>query len=214
MSLVALRRFSVALARRGDWSPGERCELCAATIGDGHRHVVDLGRRTICCSCIPCALLFEQPGAGANHYRTVPSRVCSDPEPLDERRWEALNVPVSLAFVFFNSTLSRWVVSYPGAAGATESELPLDEMGAMVASSRLLRAARPDVEALLVRGKRGGGVADALLVPIDACYDLVGLVRRDWKGFDGGDEVRRKLDEFFSSLRARSRPLPAEGSRA
>jgi len=207
MNLRGLRRYSTALPRRPKWAPGERCELCAAPLDAGHRHVVDLERRSICCSCRPCALLFEQPGAGAGHYRTVPTRVCTVPEPFDRQRWDALSIPVGLCFVFFNGSLRRWVVSYPSPAGATESELPLEAMDELVESNRLLRAVQPDVEALLVRSPRGGGDVEAMLVPIDACYDLVGIVRQDWKGFDGGDEVRAKMDAFFAALRRRSRPL-------
>jgi hypothetical protein len=41
-------------------------------------------------------------------------------------------------------------------------------------------------------------------VPIDACYELVGHLRRLWRGFDGGTEANRQLDEFFDDLRARA----------
>jgi len=214
VNLRSLRRYATARSRRPGWAVGERCELCAAPLDSAHRHVVDLDRRSICCSCRPCALLFEQPGAGAGHYRTVPTRVCTVPEPFDRERWDALSIPVGLFFVFFNGALGRWVVTYPSPAGPTESELPLEAMDDLVASSRLLREVQPDVEALLVRSPRGGGEPEAMLVPIDACYDLVGIVRRDWKGFDGGDEVRAKMGAFFGALRKRSRPLPEEGGAA
>jgi hypothetical protein len=82
----------------------------------------------------------------------------------------------------------------------------------------------PDVEALLVRRgdagpggperalrhpqrapARGPGVStsspEALLVPVDACYRLVGLVRLHWKGFDGGAEAWAAIDAFFAELR-------------
>jgi hypothetical protein len=44
------------------------------------------------------------------------------------------------------------------------------------------------------------------LVPIDACYELGGLLRRLWRGFDGGQDVHRRLDEFFDGVAARSKP--------
>jgi DNA-binding IclR family transcriptional regulator len=64
---------------------------------------------------------------------------------------------------------------------------------------------RADVEALLVRrGERGW---ECYLVPIDACYELVGLVRMHWKGFDGGQEAWEAIDGFFDAVRERSRPV-------
>ncbi len=60
----------------------------------------------------------------------------------------------------------------------------------------------PDVEALLVR--RDAGNEEAYLVPIDACYELVGELRRLWKGFDGGTEAREAMATFFAGLRDRS----------
>ena len=39
-------------------------------------------------------------------------------------------------------------------------------------------------------------------MPIDACYELVGQLRRLWKGFDGGAEARAALDAFFAKVRA------------
>jgi hypothetical protein len=61
----------------------------------------------------------------------------------------------------------------------------------------------PDVEALLVRVT--GSRVDGFLVPIDACYELVGLLRRRWRGFDGGQDVRRELDAFFERVAGRCR---------
>ncbi len=209
MELRSLR----ALARRGAdrLAAAEACcELCAAPLGESHRHVVDLQRRILCCTCRACAILFERPGAGAMRYRAVPDRIGFDPAGLDEARWEALSIPVRLAFVFFNSSMGRWGAFYPGPAGATESELGLEAMEELAASSPLVRAVQPDVEALLVRGRRGGGTSEAYLVPIDRCYDLVALVRMDWRGFDGGEIVRAKLDAFFEKLRLRSRPILGE----
>ncbi len=42
-------------------------------------------------------------------------------------------------------------------------------------------------------------------MPIDACYELVGHLRRLWKGFDGGREAHDALDAFFARVRARAR---------
>jgi hypothetical protein len=70
-----------------------------------------------------------------------------------------------------------------------------------------LAAMRADVEALRVRAV--GQDVEAFIVPIDVCYELVGHLRTLWRGFDGGQDVRRRLDEFFAQVRARSTPSAA-----
>ena len=46
-------------------------------------------------------------------------------------------------------------------------------------------------------------------MPIDVCYELVGTMRMTWRGFDGGQEARAAMDEFFAMVESRSRPAPA-----
>lgn len=54
---------------------------------------------------------------------------------------------------------------------------------------------------------------DCYVVPIDACYELVGRIRKHWKGFQGGEEAWREIDAFFAEVRARSgAPEPAPGA--
>ena len=52
---------------------------------------------------------------------------------------------------------------------------------------------------------------ECLLVPIDACYRLVGLVRMHWRGFDGGSEAWAAIDAFFAELNERARRLEGGG---
>jgi hypothetical protein len=124
---------------------------------------------------------------------------------------------VGLAFLFTNSSVDRTVAFYPGPAGATESDLPLAAWAAITAADPRLRILVPDVEALLIRapgGHFGRGPAgfDCHLVPVDACYELVGLLRRTWRGFDGGQEARDVLENFFATVRARAKPAPEQPS--
>jgi hypothetical protein len=51
--------------------------------------------------------------------------------------------------------------------------------------------------------------AECLLVPVDACYRLVGLVRLHWRGFDGGADAWREIDNFFDALREQAVPVRA-----
>ena len=192
-------------AGRPEPSPYERCEMCGAPVADAHGHVVNVASRSLLCACRPCYLLFTHDDA-ALAYRAVPERYLSFPD-LAVPVWDALELPVGTAFLFVNSALQRVVAFYPGPAGATESELALDAWDRVVGAAPALSTLRPDVEALLVRAT--DQQVEAFLVPIDTCYELVGHLRRLWRGFDGGADVRRRLGEFFDGVRARSRPAGA-----
>jgi hypothetical protein len=182
--------------------------MCAEAIGEPHQHVVDLRTRSLMCTCRACYLLFTDQQAELR-YRAVPDRYLSFPRfHLDELTWNELQIPVGLAFFFRNSELGRTVAFYPGPAGAAESELPLEAWEAIVAANPQLGLLVPDVEALLVRTGADGDGSDCHIVPIDACYELVGHLRRSWRGFDGGQEAHALIEDFFATVRARSRPAP------
>jgi hypothetical protein len=184
-------------------APDEVCELCSEPISPVHNHLVDLRSRSLLCACRGCYLLFDREGAGGDHYRSVPDRYLSlAGYELSPAQWDRLQIPVSVAFFFLNSSLGRVAAFYPGPAGATESELPLEAWDEVVGDNPLLASMQPDVEAFLVRSKGG---TECYIVPIDACYELVGHLRLLWRGFDGGTEANKKLDEFFDDVRARAR---------
>ena len=116
---------------------------------------------------------------------------------------------MGVAFFLRNSELGRVAAFYPGPAGATESLLALETWDDVVAAHPALGTLEPDVEALLVRaGPAGGGAAGArcFLVPVDACYELVGRLRLLWRGFDGGQEARAALDAYFARVEERAGP--------
>ena len=184
---------------------GEVCELCATPISDEHGHLVDLQARTLMCSCRPCYLLFLSDGAGGAHFKSVPDRyvACTDVM-LSPEQWDNLQIPVSVAFFFLNSSLDRVAAFYPGPAGATESELPLTTWAEITLANPQLTTLEPDVEAFLVRSRPTGSGTDCYIVPIDACYELVGHLRRLWRGFDGGREANARLDAFFDDVKARA----------
>lgn len=199
--LSSLRRITTT---RPPPVTGERCDMCAEPIAEHHPHVVNLESRALMCTCRGCYLLFTDQQAQLR-YRAVPDRYLSFPGfTIDARQWDELQIPVGLAFLFRNSVQGRVIAFYPSPAGATESELSLDAWDRIVAANPDLDMLLPDVEALLVR--QVDGRAQCNLVPIDACYELVGRLRLLWRGFDGGREVHDAMDEFFARVDSRSRP--------
>ena len=195
---------------------GERCEMCSEPIRDEHQHVVNVDGRQLMCVCRACYLLFTDNHADLR-YRAVPDRYLAfDGFALDRRAWEALQIPVGVAFFFTNSALERTVAFYPGPAGATESQLDMDAWNAIRGADSRVGLLIDDVEALLVRVPEArAGSADAescepqtYLVPIDACYEFVGRLRMLWRGFDGGQEARAFIDSFFSDIQARAKNTP------
>jgi Family of unknown function (DUF5947) len=190
----------------------ERCEMCSETIADEHQHVVNVAARQLMCVCRACYLLFTDRTAELR-YRSVPGRYLAFPGfALDRRAWEALQIPVGVAFFFTNSALGRTVAFYPGPAGATESELDLEAWNAIGGADPRVALLTDDVEALLVRIPQDDERVDAdpqsYLVPIDACYEFVGRLRMLWRGFDGGQEARAFIDDFFSQIDARAVMTP------
>jgi hypothetical protein len=207
MAATGLRRFArAAAAAEPAQPPAERCEMCGVGLGDRHGHVVALDDRSLRCACRPCYVLFHRPGAGGGRFRAVPERYLTDPaHPLTDLDWDLLGIPVTTAFFFVNSDLGRVVACYPSPAGATECLLDLNGWQRLGLTHPLLAAPAPDVETVFVT--RTGDGLEAYLIPIDACYALVGEVRLRWRGLDGGDAVRQIMIGFVDGLRTRSGSL-------
>jgi len=166
--------------------PSERCEFCGLAIPETHSHVVDLEQRRLACACRPCYLLFQTSGAAGGRFRSVGER-CErlDAAGLDLDTFE---MPIGMAFFIRNSKSNRLTAFYPSPGGAMESALQVDAAVPVEA----------DIEALLVYRRKGA--AEAWIVPVDACYELVGRIRRWWRGFDGGHEVNEEIERFFANL--------------
>jgi hypothetical protein len=178
----------------------ECCDLCGEAVPPRHRHLIDVEERRLLCACRACAILFDHAGAGGGHFRLLPQTSRALPGfALDDPLWRSLEIPVDLAFFFHSSPAGKVVAFYPAPAGATESLLALDAWGEVVRRNPVLEGMEPDVEALLVN--RTGGVHEHWLVPVDRCYELVGLMRVHWKGFRGGSALGEQVEGFFGRLR-------------
>jgi len=201
--VAVLKRFA-----RNRAAAAERCELCGVTLGQEHEHLVQPARHRLVCACTACAILFSDQGNAA--YRRVPRRVVRlDAFAVSDAQWEALSIPIGLAFFFRSSPTGKVTAYYPSPAGATESLLPMVPWADLVAANPRLEQMEPDVEALLVNRiaqtrASAPGAGDGYLVPIDACYGLVGIIRTHWRGFGGGSELWEHVDQFFAALGERA----------
>jgi len=181
----------------------ERCDMCSAELMTDHPHLIEPATRQIICVCQACAILFS--GNAETKYRRVPRRirVLTDFQ-LTDGQWEALLIPIGMAFFFKSSAAGKVIALYPSPAGPTESLLDLESWGEILQSNPVLGEMEPDTEALLVNRVRGA--ADYYLLPIDECYKLVGLIRTNWHGLSGGTQVWEVIGKFFEDLKKRSQP--------
>jgi hypothetical protein len=190
-----LRQF----ARRRS-ATAERCELCSAELAPAHSHLLEPQKRQILCACEACSLLFC--GQAGAHYLRIPRRISQLSDfRMTDLQWEALMIPINLAFFYRDSASSRMIAMYPSPAGATESLLSLESWEEISAQNEALQTMESDVEAFLVN--RVGANALYFVVPIDECFRLVGLIRIHWKGLSGGTEVWKHIEQFFTVLRSR-----------
>lgn len=217
----ALRRFTQE--RKSARPPLEHCELCSAEIPVEHRHLLNISSRTLICACQACLILFSDQGSGGGKYRLVPSRYLSLADfHMTDEQWDELMIPVNMVYIFRSSggqsqeasshtspPQQRVMAFYPSPAGAMESLLSLESWETLVSDNPVLNDLEPGVEALLINRVRDA--REHYVVPIDACYQLVGLIRVSWRGLSGGEEVWKAIAEFFANIRAKSQVVRGGG---
>jgi len=197
-AFAALRRF--ARARK----VVERCDFCSAELGEVHQHLIEPEQRRLVCVCEACAILFGN--RGETSYRRAPRRILYLPDfRLTDAQWEGLLIPIQLAFFFHSSPTGRVMALYPSPAGPMESLLDLSMWSEIARDNPALERMSSDVEGLLVnRTGRAAGAPDYFIAPIDECFRLVGLIRANWRGLSGGEEVWKEIGRFFADLKMRS----------
>jgi hypothetical protein len=194
--LATLRRF------RRPAPIEERCELCNVGLAANHRHLLETSNARIACACDPCALRFQDVADG--RFKLIPREVRSLSQfQLTDPEWDSLALPINLAFFFYSTPREKMKAMYPSPAGATESLLPLPAWKTIAANNDALAQMNPDVEALLVN--RVGTKREYYLVPIDHCFELVGLIRVHWRGLSGGDLAWEEIEKFFARLKGVAR---------
>lgn len=186
--------------------PREHCDLCGIGLSPEHQHLIDPVSRKLICTCGACAILF--PSTGQTKYKRVPRRIrfLRDFQ-MTDAQWDSLSIPIGMAFFLRSSSENRVLAFYPSPAGPTESMLSLETWNDIIEENPVLLAMEPDTEALLVnRLEHGRRPSEYYVVPIDKCYELVGLIRSQWRGFSGGTEVWQGIQRFFNYLKERAAP--------
>ena len=199
-------RLAAALARRRPRAEAGARALRPVRRADPARSTATCSTSTtreLMCACRACSILFDRGAAGGGHYRLVPDRrLRLDGFELDDARVGGPAHP------------GRHGVLLPQHAGGARGRLLPEPDGRdrVAARARRLGDARgrrtrccatiePDVEALLVN--RARGARQHWLVPIDDCYELVGLIRTRWRGLTGGKEVWEEIERSSSGLERR-----------
>ncbi|MDX6629113.1 MAG: hypothetical protein QOH00_1359 [Gaiellales bacterium] len=180
-----------AAPRAGD----DHCDLCGAVIDPEHRHLLHLVDRRILCACEPCFAMR----AGDAELRPSGKRVLRlEGFELDDDLWAKFQIPIGLAFFFVRERGQGVVALYPSPAGATESELHLEAWDELVSANPVLGDLEAEVEALIVN--RMCEPPRHVIVPIDRCYELVGMIKSRWEGISGGRAIDDAVAEFFASI--------------
>jgi hypothetical protein len=179
--------------------------LCGAELPPEHQHLLDRNSRQVTCSCDACAILFcGQQGA---KFLRIPRRIARlEGFAFTDLQWEAMMLPINLAF-FLRRPGGNTIAMYPSPAGPMESLIGLPAWEELFGGDSALARVEPEVEALMVN--RIGDEEAYFIVPIDACYRLIGLIRTKWRGLSGGGEVWQAIAEFFSDLNRRATIIQA-----
>ncbi|MCA9511780.1 MAG: hypothetical protein KC560_13810 [Myxococcales bacterium] len=176
------------------------CDLCGKPAGREHRHLVQTEERRIVCACESC---FAMRGGDAGHRPVGTRREWLGDLALTDELWHRLGIPIGLAFFLHSASAERIVALYPSPAGATEATPPPEAWDALVALDARLATLAPDVEALVV--SRLAPSPQAAILPIDACYELVGRIKVAWEGISGGPALHETVPAFFDEVRRAER---------
>lgn len=208
-----LQRFALprAAAEPAESEAGEVCEFCFAPLDPHHRHLLEIADQHIICACDSCALRFENVITG--RFKLIPRDIRVLPDfHVSDLQWENLALPINLVFIFHSSLQRRPMAIYPGPIGATETPLALDDWQGITAGNPGVETFKPDVEALLIN--RIGEIPCYFRAPIDVCYELAALVRKNWRGFSGGSQVWLEIETFFARLHEQTARFAPQNSLA
>ena len=204
---VRWRCWPGSAAGRPDPPPYERCEMCGAPVADAHQHVVNVGNRSLLCACRPCYLLFTHDDAdarlpgGARPLPVLPGPRCAGVGGARAAGRHRLPVPQLRpgpgGRVLPRSGRRDRVRAAARRVGRASSPRPRGWRPSSPTSRRSWCA--PPAS-----GSRRSWCRST------SATSWSGHLRTLWRGFDGGQDVRRRLDEFFDTVRSRSRPATTQ----
>jgi hypothetical protein len=193
--VARLRRMTRPRSDPAPAPEGARCDLCGARMSEDHRHLLHVRERRILCACEPCCAMRT----GEDDLRPTGTRTLRlEGFELPDELWAQFQIPIGLAFFFVSPVAGGVVALYPSPAGATECELYLAAWNELVAANPIVGELEPEVEALIVNRLFDPHVH--AIVPIDRCYELVGMIKAGWEGISGGSAVERAVERFFAQL--------------
>jgi hypothetical protein len=175
------------------------CDLCGHELARGHRRLIDLATNLVLAACAGCEHSVVPDGRKSLRYQVVSDRYVRLPRGvIKSGRWDALRIPVALAFLVHRSLHDEYVAYYPSPNGPLVEELTRDQWADMMGGEHLLESLQSDVEALLVDAR---GVTPAgYIVPITTYFDFDRRLGDDWRGYDGGLQAAGVVDAFVMSL--------------
>jgi len=171
----------------------ERCDLCSASLSERHEHLFDARERRVACACRACTMLFPETGEAA--YRRIVSHASRLPHlRLDAEDFEALGIPVRVAFLYPSRVHDCVFAVYPNGGGAAEATLPRAAWEMLVVQHPTLACIELDVEGLFVNAI--GEESDVYRLSVDVGHRIVGTLRAQ-SGRIGAlrTEIRRMLRE-------------------
>ncbi|NND99861.1 MAG: hypothetical protein HKN47_21280, partial [Pirellulaceae bacterium] len=121
--------------------------------------------------------------------------------------------PIGMAFFTVREQLGELqtdsqppvTVAYPSPAGPVMSQVDGSDWQTLIDANASIARMRTEVETLLIN--RTANRRQAFIVPLDVCFELVGIVRRHWQGWSGGTDVHREIDAFFERLESSAKEL-------
>ena len=177
----------------------ERCDFCSKPISPDHRHFADLTNMKFMCACEVCTVMQAEKG----EYRPIPQRYkFLDGFEMPESVWAQLKIPVNMAFIVYNSDRNQPIAFYPSPAGSMESELQLASWESLNEDNPELQSLAPDLEGFMIN--RLNKPYEHFIVPIDSCYELIGLIRMTWQGIHGGEKIQDTVRGYFKDLKQRA----------
>ncbi len=172
------------------------CEVCNRLIPQtGHRHLLRLQTGQVVCACQHCTLLFD--ASGQSQYQSIPTRIITlDRAMLGMEFWDAILSPVHLVGIVKRRG-GQAEIFYPSPAGAVSGG-PISREFLTLSVQKALNAMNDEVEVLLFADI--SGMTEGFLIPLDRFYELIGLLRLNWQGLSGGNDVSRCIRQFFDQL--------------